>query len=171
MPCRGRSACRTESQELGVLLEALANEPPSPITVEDDLRLVERADLPARFLDEAPVVSIRPADVRLEGEVFDGPALRSRLAERANRRVDARDDGPVQERGVGPRQRVYLMIDGATPWSRVVDVVDAAAAAGLEALEADAAADAIALPANASWREASPRFTPGMRYSKLAVEE
>ncbi len=129
------SECRTEATAVGDLLVAAAQEPPSPLSVPDEVQLVTRTDLPLRRdLHTAPGVVLTPSRIALDDhDVADLDALEAELHDRFVKLQHDLDSGVMQPRWVPEPRLVYVAIAPDTPWQRVTAVVSAAAKAGFEA--------------------------------------
>ncbi|HEX5064455.1 MAG TPA: hypothetical protein VFV99_34000 [Kofleriaceae bacterium] len=127
--------CKTEATAVGDLLVAAAKEPPSPLTITDDVHLVTRTDLPTnRDLRQAPVVTVTPTTLKLDDkDVADTDGLAIGLRGRFEKVQADLDSGRMRPAWIGDPRRVYLAIDPTTPWERVANVVASAGAAGLTA--------------------------------------
>jgi hypothetical protein len=117
----GKSAeeCRTEAEALGKLLKETPHRM-SPFGEHRGLTLVKRTDLTASAGADGFVVAASPDSVIFEYRALAG------TAELLQRLLDARE-----RRSWRDLRRVYLQLDRATPWSKVVELVDIARSVGL----------------------------------------
>jgi hypothetical protein len=110
--------CRTEAEAVGKLLMETPHEA-SAFRLAPDVTLVERGDLKATAAADSIVVVANAREVSFEGTVVSDLAdLRVRLAQLRERRRTKPDE-------------IYFQLDRATPWSKVVELVDTARAAHL----------------------------------------
>jgi len=110
--------CRTEAEAVGKLLMETPHEM-GAVRLAPEVTLVERGDLKATAEADSLVVVANAHEVRFEGTVVTDLAdLRIRLDQLRVRRRTKPD-------------RIYFQLDRATPWSKVVELVDTARAAHL----------------------------------------
>jgi hypothetical protein len=127
--CSGKAKaaqCEKDARELGALLTA-ADTGPEPLFV-DNADLVERSDLKPESADTGPALRVAPSELRLSGMPLpDFDAVTSEMTRSLERRKQLYVNHPER---VGELSRVVFVVDKATPWSRVVAAVAAAAKAG-----------------------------------------
>ena len=112
--CGGKSAneCRTEAESLATLLRETPHEM-SPLMPQQDVTLVKRSDLRDAGTWKAIVVVATAERTTSQGSPIGGAGdLRDLLELRRN-------GGATKDYGV------YFQLDRATPWSKVVELVDA----------------------------------------------
>jgi hypothetical protein len=135
--CGGKSAeeCRTEATEVGDLLVEAAKEPGSLFWLTDSEHLVTRTDLPVpRDWTTGPTIKLTAATTTFGDHVMaDAAAIATRARETSSQIEADLATGRLRPQWVKEPRRVYLMIDPATPWDRVVGAVDALAEGGLSA--------------------------------------
>jgi hypothetical protein len=122
----GKSAeqCRTEARELGALLASIDTEP-GPIW-STEAKLVMRPELP-KLGERAPELTLFPGRIQLDHR---GTVTREMFAEALAAAQAELADARRMRRDPPDARRIYVLIDGATPWREVVTAVEAAATAG-----------------------------------------
>jgi hypothetical protein len=128
---KSKQACQTEAHALGSLLAA-ADVSGSMISVDKDVQLVERGDLPDAQPRYAPVVNVG-ATTTYQGQAVTTPELAARLAAAHARIVEDLDQGRFPRRDPPDPRELNFVIDAKTPWPRVVETVAAATQAGMTA--------------------------------------
>jgi hypothetical protein len=135
--CGGKSTeeCRAEATAVGDLIVEAAREPPSLIWLDDGVRLVTRTDLPLRRdWHMGPRVTVTPTALTFGDEVMaDASALAARSREMVAKLADDIAAGRVRAEWIKQPRLVYVLVDPATPWERVVMAVNALAEGGLTA--------------------------------------
>lgn len=120
--CGGKSAkeCRTEAEALGTLLRDTPHEM-TAFFPQSNITLVKRTDLTTNAPDlESLVIAANTEVTTFEGMPLNADDdLRERL-ETVRRRRTAKD-----------YRQMFFQLDRLTPWSKVVQLVDAAKRAGL----------------------------------------
>ncbi|MCE9578138.1 MAG: hypothetical protein K8W52_33740 [Deltaproteobacteria bacterium] len=120
---KSQATCRSDAHELATLLTAI-NRP--SYQIDPDVHLVARPSLALPAVRPALVVEVRASGVSLDGDpVVDRDSLPARLTARA---------GELSRYGI-QAPRVRLAIDATARWSEIVQVADAAAAAGIPEIE------------------------------------
>ena len=127
--------CRTEANALGALLVEAAKEAPGFVQLADDVRVVSRTDLPVvRDLGTAPSVTLTPAVLKFaDNPQADFETLTQRAREAFVKIEDDIASGRLPAKWVPQPRLVYVIIDPATPWERVVGALKALADGGLTA--------------------------------------
>ena len=114
--------CRADAAAVGAYLASTPHDL-SLFMAVPEVVLVKRRDVPAGPIPYAPVVVASAKTLLVEGSSLDEASLAEHLS--ARRAQDSEKATP------SPRpDRIYLQLDAATPWSRVVAIVAAAAGAG-----------------------------------------
>ncbi|MBA2541746.1 MAG: hypothetical protein H0V17_19035 [Deltaproteobacteria bacterium] len=122
--CGGKNAdeCRLEAEALAKLLADTPHQPGVFFFPQHEVTLVARTDLKVAPIPDAPVIAI-DADAMF----FDG----NRLDVASELEVALR--AAFAKPRTGDQARIYFQIDRRTSWTRVVDAVAAARAAGFTA--------------------------------------
>ena len=115
------SDCIAEANELSHFLTTMDHDP--PILGLDDVKLLARPELPHTKLVRAPGIVVGATKTTLDGRAVTDDQLAEAL-DRERRFVES-----VPRLAKEPR-RVYLAIDEAAPWQRVVSAVSVAQRAG-----------------------------------------
>jgi hypothetical protein len=130
---KSASECRTEAEAIGALLRSV-DTAPSAFWIEQDMHLVIREDLPDHQVRLAPVVNVTANRFGYQGQGFDSAAeLGERLTAAHASIAEQIAAGRVPQGDPPDPALVFLVIDEAAPWSRVVDAVRAAEQAGMTA--------------------------------------
>jgi hypothetical protein len=116
-----QSDCIAEANELSHFLTTMDHDP--PILGLDDVKLLSRPELPHTRLVRAAGIVIGPKATTLDGRAVTDEALAEAL-DRERRFIES------YPRLAKEPRRVYLAIDEAAPWQRVVSVVSVAKTAG-----------------------------------------
>lgn len=121
--------CRAEADALTSWLGTLNLEP--EIFTLDGLRLVRRVDLDRRRLADGPIVMIGSDRTIYEGHLIgEDDDLARRLVVSQQMIAGQHERGPATGLAVPDPRRLYLLIDDAAPWQRVVAAVESAHRAG-----------------------------------------
>ncbi|HWO17737.1 MAG TPA: hypothetical protein VNO30_03140, partial [Kofleriaceae bacterium] len=117
--------CRADADALTRWLGRLNLEP--QLVMVGDVRLVSRADLGSGSLAMArPIVTIGARETQYQGQLVGAAAgLAERLTATQRKLAEEVAQGRFEGRAPDVRQ-LYLLIDEAVPWERVVAVVEAA---------------------------------------------
>jgi hypothetical protein len=116
-----QSDCIAEANELSHFLTTMDHDP--PILGLDDVKLLARTDLPHTKLVRAPGIVIGPKATTIDGRAVTDDQLAEAL-DKERRFIES------YPRLAKEPRRVYLAIDEAAPWQRVVSAVSVAQHAG-----------------------------------------
>jgi hypothetical protein len=164
--------CRSYAKELSAMLSLAAEDPPNPVYVPDEVKLVERNDLPRQYAPYAKAIEILPTETRFDGQKIERTELARHLADELVARTEQQRRYPPRAgRPLEPRL-VYLVIDARAPWPSVVDAVEAATYAGTTAMAfAFAMHQPLTLPPRAPIDDKLDAIlsSPGNRASEMAA--
>lgn len=128
---KGKEECRVEAEAVGALLVSVASEPATPFEIDTDLHLIKRTDIKPVALPRAPTLALKATAMRFEGKGVDAAGLAAGL--HGTMAKIAADPYRKQHRAKEPLERIYVLVDEATPWSAVVSAVGIAATEGFTA--------------------------------------
>jgi hypothetical protein len=158
---KSKAACKAEVDDLMTFFHKM-DHTPSVAKIPDDLHLVERPELTAPDVFEAPVVFVRTNGIEFQGKHFELAELSHILEEQATKTQQDITDRKMS-RHFEWDHRVYYAIDRDVPWSTVTTIAAEAEHAGYTKW--------IPLFSKPSPVVAPPRSSVSDQLDKLLVEE
>jgi len=124
---KSKAQCKTDVDELMAFFHAMDHS--MPLYWGDDVKLVERPDLPKKTPAEAPVVLVAKT-VRMNGVEIAVDTLTERLSASREKIQQNIAMGKVSRSHPPDANEIVLVIDASASWDKVAQVAQAAAAAG-----------------------------------------